>query len=59
MKYRLVKRARGWALQRLGTVITNYGALPGSGALWHTLSTHRWHWLASLRLWWLRERERK
>lgn len=59
MKYRIVRRAKGWAVQRLGTVITDYGALPGSGALWHTLSIHRFHFIAALRLLILRERARK
>lgn len=55
MKYRLVKRARGWALQEREEL----NAVPPLFSRWETLSTHRCHWFASLKLWFLRESERQ
>lgn len=55
-KYRIVKSARGWKVQNLDPRLA---ATRNKWAMWRTISTHRWHWAASLHLWWLRERNRK
>lgn len=58
-KYRVIKRAKDFAVQ------VNDPACPWFSKKanryvphWTTLFTRRWHWLASLELWWLRERAR-
>lgn len=55
MKYRLVRRARGWAVQKCEPRLL----ATDKWIMWHTIAAHRFHWLASLHLWWLRERSRK
>lgn len=47
MKYRMIRRALGWCIQRR------------QDNLWHTIAVHRFHWIASLHLWFLRERARR
>lgn len=69
MKYRLVKRAKGWAVQhyRPPSKEVNWGKTYTVNGIektinisrWHTLSTHRFHFVAALRLLILRERARK
>lgn len=67
MKYRLVKRARGWVIQRnriardewkaTGAQFADYSKeIPGKPV---TVAAWRWHWVAALHLLWLRERARK
>lgn len=51
MKYRLVKRARGWWKVQQHIPMTGQFT-----SFWLTVGRYRWHWLASLHLWWLRER---
>ncbi len=48
MKYRMRQRKHGWVVQRLDELSEEWG----------NITLHRWHWLASLHLWWLRERAR-
>lgn len=62
MKYRLVRRAKGWAVQKNEFVFHDPQACPVSSRtrlIWDTIATHKFHWVASLKLWWLRERARK
>lgn len=47
-KYRIRKCALGWAVQAKHPEVL----------FWETIAVHRWHWLASLRLWFLRETHR-
>lgn len=52
MKYRIVKRARGWVVQRK----TSNPLSEEIG--WGIIATYRWHILAALHLLCLRERGR-
>ena len=55
MKYRLVKRARGWVVQEMetdNTLATLYGR-------WLDRACWKWRWAGLLHLLWLRERARK
>lgn len=54
MKYRIKKSAKGWAVQQ-----EMDRCLQGEGVpKWFNRSKWRWHWLASLHVWFLRERAR-
>lgn len=55
-RYRIRRRARGWAIQMCELVHVQFP--PGSKELWSSIATHRFHFIASFRLWFLRERER-
>lgn len=73
MKYRLIKRAKGWAVQAgampattpEGLQTDERYALPSlypnadRRMKWRTLTTYRHRFLAALHLLWLRERNRK
>lgn len=58
MKYRIIRRAHGWAVQSNGPATVYDKSTVSSWYGWHTLRTWRWHWLAALHLLWLRERAR-
>jgi hypothetical protein len=52
-KYRIKRRAHGWAVQQQLHHSSDYGLT--FKQVWRTIATHRWHWLAAFRLAWLRE----
>jgi len=51
MKYRIIKRAKGWLVQRYILIDT----LPIEKWEWQTITAHRFHFLAKLHLLVLRE----
>lgn len=62
MKYRIVKRAKGWVVQSIRKhppYISMVVGADDSYHEWHTVAVWRWRFLAALHLLWLRERARK
>jgi hypothetical protein len=55
-KYRIRRRANGWAVQQyIAPCFSDGSPAVTFKPFWHTLAVHRYHWLAAFRLAWLRE----